>query len=94
MEKNKASGLLINSKRNPKRIEFLRKKATFKELRKYVRGCVEFIWLKNGDILVVNEEREMLYLPHNPIATKIIKENGINDCVYGNAVLINLKDIL
>jgi hypothetical protein len=89
---NKASGTIIFP-RKERKIEFLKEKATLKELRKCVRGNIEFIWLKDGKILVVNEENKMEGFSYNESATKILNDNGIDDYVLGNALLINIGDI-
>ena len=55
-----------------------------------VGGNIEIITLKNGDILVINQDGRMMNLNYNSEATKIYQENtsvkGID--IVGQAVVV------
>lgn len=87
----KATGLWIKSDGTTENLVFSKKMITLKELQDSVSGYIEFIWLNDNKILVVNEDGKIMGLPENFQATAIIKEQGINDYVVGNALLIDLK---
>ena len=66
------------------------KSPTLKELQEWVGGKIEKVTLKNGDILVFNEDGIRLGLRTNQEATTIYKKNGgmrIN-FIRGNAVIV------
>jgi hypothetical protein len=88
---SKAVGTLITPKGKVKEIVFQGEKITFNEIRKLVKGYVEFVWLKDGKILIVNEEGKFYGLPYNDIATQVIVENGMNDYIVGNAIILESK---
>jgi hypothetical protein len=54
-----------------------------------VGGYIECIYLKDGKVLVVNEDGKMLGLPENQKATSIIIEQGRYDFIVGDALLID-----
>jgi len=89
--KNKATGTHITSSGEVKEMIFSKKMVTLKEMQECVGGYIEFVWLKDNKILVVNEDGKIQGLPDNPIATQIIREQGISDHIVGNALLIDLK---
>lgn len=89
--KNKATGTLITPTGEVKELVFSKKMVTLKEMQDCVDGYIEFVWLKDNKILVVNEDGKIKGLLDNPIATNLIRENGINDYIVGNALLIDLK---
>jgi hypothetical protein len=88
---NKAIGTLITSSGNIKEIVFSKKMVTLKEMQECVEGYIEFVWLSDGKILVVNEDGKIQGLEQNHVATSIIMEHGINDHIVGNALLIDSK---
>jgi len=59
-------------------------KFTLKELQEYVDGYVEFVYLKDNLIMVVNEDGICRQLPLNPIASFIL-------CTEMNIDLQNVK---
>jgi len=88
---SKANGILITSSGQVKEMTFSKKMITLKEMQDCVEGYIEFVWLKDGKILVVNEDGKIKGLESNPIATGIIMRQGINDHIVGNALLIDPK---
>jgi len=88
---SKAVGTLITSSGNIKEMIFSEKMITLKEMQDCVEGYIEFVWLKDGKILVVNEDGKIKGLEPNHVATAIIMDQGINDHIVGNALLIDSK---
>jgi hypothetical protein len=88
---DKASGLWIKSDGIVEEVTFSKKKVTLKEMQDAVQGYIEFVWLDDNKILVVNEDGKILGLPENIRATLMIKDQGIDDHIVGNALLIDLK---
>lgn len=91
MNKDKAFGKLITTEGIVKDLQFSKKMVTLKEMQDCVGGYIEFVWLKDNKILVVNEDGKIAGLPDNLTATKLIREQGISDHIVGNALLIDLK---
>lgn len=89
--KNKAVGTLVACSGEVKEIVFSKKMIALKEMQECVGGYIEFVWLRDNKILVVNEDGKIQGLPDNPIATKIIREQGISDHIVGDALLIDQK---
>jgi hypothetical protein len=62
---------------------------TLEEAQEFVGGWVERILLKNGDIMLIDEEGKLKQNSINPKATDHwIKSYGITDVIVGNAILI------
>jgi len=62
---------------------------TLEEAQEFVGGWVERISLKNGNIMLIDEEGKLKNLDVNQKATDHwIKSFGINDVIVGNAILI------
>lgn len=68
---------------------FSKKNITLKKMQEVVGGYIEFLYLKDNLVMVVNEEGKMVGLPFNPRATQLIKENNINDIIVGDVLVIN-----
>ena len=66
-----------------------KKNITLKEMQEVVGGYIEFLYLKDNLVMVVNEEGKMIGLPFNARATQLIKENNINDIIVGDVLVIN-----
>ena len=65
---------------------------TLKEMQEIVGGYIEMIHLKNGDIMVINEEGKLNALRINDDATQIFQENfGDTDVIVGNVLLTSAK---
>jgi hypothetical protein len=88
---NKAVGTLITSDGQIKEMVFSKKILTLKEMQDCVEGYIEFVWLKDGKILVVNEDGKIKGMEPNHIATSIIMDQGMNDHIVGNALLVDSK---
>ena len=58
-------------------------------MQEVVGGYIEFLYLKDNLVMVVNEEGKMVGLPFNARATQLIKENNINDIIVGDVLVIN-----
>ena len=62
---------------------------SLEELQKYVGGYIEYVHLKDGKVMVVNEEGKCLELPTNENADKIFHEQYPNstDWIVGDVVV-------
>ena len=92
MKKNtKANGTLILSDGTTMTMEFSEPHVTLSEMQACVGGYIELIYLKDGVILVVNEEGKLNNLKPNIIATEIA---GLSDDhIVGDVLLISSKFI-
>lgn len=64
------------------------------ELQGFVEGYIEIVDLRNGKIMVVNEEGKLKDLPFNHAATKIYAETYSNrDVIVGNALVCESTEI-
>lgn len=88
---SKAKGTWIKSNGEIIEMEFSKKMVTLKEMQDCVDGYIEFVWLRGGRILVVNEDGKINGLESNPFATLLIQKEGINDHIVGNVLLIDSK---
>jgi hypothetical protein len=59
-----------------------------KTLQEAVGGYIEIIDIGNGEVLIVNEEGNMLGLPPNHVATKMLGKS-----IVGNVVLTNRSNL-
>lgn len=66
---------------------------TLEEMQAMVGGYIETLSLTDGKWIVVNEEGKLHNLPLNFNATKIIRDNGYNDYIVGNAIICNNNEI-
>lgn len=62
---------------------------SLKELQGFVGGCIEIVYLPNGDLMVVNEEGKMNDLPINMKATMAY---GL-DVIVGNVLWCNKSQV-
>lgn len=66
----------------------------YEELRNFVDGPIEVVYLKNNEILIVNEEGKLNGLELNTNATNIyIQSYGLKDFIVGNAFLTKINNI-
>jgi hypothetical protein len=70
---------------------FSKKNVTLKEMQEVVGGYIEFLYLKNNLVMIVNEEGKMIGLPYNPKATLLVQENNINEIIVGDVLVVNQK---
>ena len=90
--KDKAAGVLFLADGGIKEIIFEGLHVTLEEMKKCVGGYVEFVYLEDDLVLVVNEEGLINNLPHNEIATKILSLEGKANIV-GDVLLIGTNFI-
>jgi hypothetical protein len=90
---SKAVGTLITSSGELKELTFSKKLVSLKEMQDCVEGYIEFVWLEDNKIMVVNEDGKIKGLDPNTFATSIVRDQGIDDLIVGNVLLIDLKYI-
>lgn len=88
---SKASATIIKSSGLIEEIKFKGKKPKLSELQECVGGYIECIYLKDGKVLLVNEEGKILGLPKNEYATSIMIDQGRYDFIVGDVLLIDYK---
>lgn len=88
---SRANGKLFTSDSRIVEVTFSGPHAGLREMQDLVGGYIEVLWLKDGNVLVVNEGGKINGLPYNEEATQLIQENGINDLIVGNAILMDSK---
>jgi len=89
-KKNKATGILILADGGIKEIVFKGLQVTLEEMQKCVGGYVEFVYLEDDLVLVVNEEGLINNLPHNEMATEILLSlGGKANYIVGDTLLIS-----
>jgi hypothetical protein len=95
MSNTKAEGILFKTDKTTETIVFQGENASLEELQKLVGGYIELIYLKDENVLVVNEDGKSNNLDYNELATAewISKGNNNGEFVVGNALLINLQYI-
>ena len=87
----KANGTLILSDGTTRTMEFSESHVTLSEMQACVGGYIELVHLKDGVILVVNEEGRLNNLKPNIIATELA---GLSDDhIVGDVLLISSKFI-
>ena len=87
-----AKGLVISSSMNIEEREFSKPKITLSEMQKIVNGYVEFVYLPENKIMVVNEEGKINSLPINFIATEKYW-SSIQEVIVGDVLIIDQKYI-
>ena len=70
-----------------------KKHFTLKESQAFVGGLIEIVYLKDSQIMIVNEEGKINNLPINVKATDLIRSQGIRDIIAGNAFVCDTKQI-
>lgn len=63
------------------------KKFTLLELQGFVDGYVEYVYLSNNKVLVVDEDGKVKGKPVNMVATGWLRTDGRDDYVCGPALL-------
>ena len=64
------------------------------ELQDFVEGYIEIVNLRDGKIMVVNEEGKLKNLPFNHAATKIYAETHFDrEVIVGNALVCKSTEI-
>lgn len=64
------------------------------ELQSFVEGYIEIVDLRDGKIMIVNEEGKLKNLPFNHAATKIYSEiYTSSDIIVGNVLICKSTEI-
>lgn len=85
---------LIQANGTMKDVKPSKKAFTLEELQQMVGGDIETLSLRNGKILIVNEEGKLRKLPFNREATNLFWEDrGGSDVIVGDAVLCTLAEM-
>lgn len=63
------------------------------ELNEIVGGFIEIVYLRNGLIMVVNEEGKLNNLPLNEVATRVCLLNGYPDTIVGNVLVCKSEEV-
>lgn len=72
---------------------------SLKELQKIVNGYIEFVYLPDNQIMVINEEGKLEKLPLNEVATLIVKRaaqkvgSTFNDFIVGDVLIVHESQI-
>lgn len=67
---------------------------SLEELQYFVGGLIEIVWLKDGKIMVVNEEGKLNGSPMNVPATQWYRNSvGVCDYIAGNALVCNDEEV-
>ena len=85
-----AKGIRITTKGVSEIVTFKNKFVSLKEMQDIVGGYVEFVYLPDNLIMVVNEEGKMNNLPVNEYIN-LIYSKIINYIIVGDILLINNK---
>jgi len=88
---SKANGKLFTTDGRIVDVTFSSTHAQLREMQDLVGGYIEVLWLKDGNVLVVNEEGKINGLDYNETATEVIQENGMDDIIVGNAILMESR---
>lgn len=83
------SGLIYQTDGNVIEKTFSKKNITLKDMQNIVKGYIEFLYLKDDLIMVINEEGKLNSLPVNVKATRLVQERGINDLIVGDVLVVN-----
>jgi hypothetical protein len=86
----KAKGIKVTTDGTSEEVTFQSNFVNLKEMQEIVGGHIEFVYLQNNIILVVNEEGKLNNLPVNEIVTSFYYPI-IKDVIVGNVLLIDSK---
>lgn len=86
----KAKGIKVTTDGTSEEVTFQSNFVNLKEMQEIVGGHIEFVYLPNNIILVVNEEGKLNNLPVNEIVTSFYYPI-IKDVIVGNVLLIDGK---
>jgi hypothetical protein len=86
----KAKGIKVTTDGTSEEVTFQSNFVNLKEMQEIVGGHIEFVYLPNNIILVVNEEGKLNNLPVNEIVTSFYYPI-IKDVIVGNVLLIDSK---
>lgn len=80
-------------KTNGEIIDLEDKELQLEQMQKVVGGYIEIVRLKNGWLVVCNEEGKLIGLEENPVATLVCNINGFNDTIVGDVIICESKYI-
>lgn len=80
-------------KTNGEIIDLEDKELHLEQMQKVVGGYIEIVRLKNGWLVVCNEEGKLIGLEENPVATLVYNVNGFNDLIVGDVIICESKYI-
>lgn len=80
-------------KTNGQIIDLEDKQLYLEQMQKVVGGYIEIVRLKNGWLVVCNEEGKLIGLEENPVATLVCNVNGFNDLIVGDVIICESKYI-
>lgn len=65
---------------------------SLEELKEFVGGYIECVFLNDHQVLVVNDDGKLLNLPYNTLATEVycMAFQPNRDCIVGDALLCEL----
>ena len=68
---------------------------TLIELQTIVGGYIETVGMRDGRVLVLNEDGKNLGLPNNPLATRVLHDAGgaPGDHIVGEAVVATRQEL-
>lgn len=71
------------------------KQFTLDELKEFVGGFIEYVYLPNcKQVIIVNEDGKLMNLPYNTVATEVMalafQPNSVNDFIVGDALLCEI----
>jgi hypothetical protein len=88
----KATGVKVYSNGKTEFLTFEKAFVSLKEMQEAVNGYIEFVYLPDNVIMVVNEEGKINRLPVNSNVTKMYAPI-INDVIVGDVLIIDSKYI-
>ena len=80
-------------KTNGEIIDLEDKQLQLEQMQKVVGGYIEIVRLKNGWLVVCNEEGKLIGLEENPVATLVCNVNGFNNFIVGDVIICESKYI-
>ena len=66
---------------------------SLEELKGFVGGFIEIVWLGDGRIMVVNEEGKLIGLPLNEAASLIYIHSGRIDTIIGDVLVCDESEV-
>ena len=68
---------------------------TYDELKGFINGWLEFIYLPNGDPIILDEEGKLKQLPRNERATLMARTCGISedDFLVGDVLVCSKEEV-
>lgn len=66
---------------------------SLEELKEFVGGYIEIVYLSKSQVMVVNEEGKLIGLESNPCATLLVQIAGHRDTIVGNVLVCDTSKI-